>query len=155
MDSFFPSYFLFTFFFEGHYKWGNFYLFVQGILLSIPMKTFFSSGFLLIIPRGFFIILFHLTMALASRHKKVKKKGTVTELKLVETISRSGCDTWKLEEVNTPRGKTSLTNARVHSSSPSNRPKLDPFDSEYTAYDSNIGADAQEKCHTLVFNLIS
>jgi hypothetical protein len=94
-------------------------------------------------------------MALASRHKKVKKKGTVTELKLVETISRSGCDTWKLEEVKTLWGKTSSTNARLHSSSPSKRPKLDPFDSEQTGYDSDMGADAQEKRHTLVFNLIS
>jgi alpha-N-acetylglucosamine transferase len=92
-------------------------------------------------------------MALASRHKKVKKKGTVTELKLVETISRNGCDTWKLEVVKTPRGKASSTNARVQSSSPAKRPKLDDFDSEHIPYDSDFG-QREEKRQTLVFHLI-
>jgi hypothetical protein len=92
-------------------------------------------------------------MSLSSRPKKVKKKGTVSELKLVQYISRNGSDTLKAEEVIKPRGdseKTPSKNPRNPSSSPTKRPKLEDFDAEPVLF-YDEGPDASKKRKTLVF----
>ena len=104
------------------------------------------SGFLLKIefPKGKFIDVclfqsknFHSpfphTMSTSSRPKKVKKKGTITQLKIVETVSKHGYDTIKLEEVKTPWGRSQITTSahtRNKSSSPMKCQKMEGFDQE-------------------------
>jgi hypothetical protein len=89
----------------------------------------------------------------SSRPKKIKRKGAVRQLKFVETVSRSGLDTLKAEEVKTsqPRLDKSLTaNQPCASSSPSKHMKLDVFDQEQNAGDLE-GCDNLNKRKTLVF----
>jgi hypothetical protein len=72
-------------------------------------------------------------MAGSSKARKVKPKGTVRELKIVQSISRQGVDTFKTEEVGMPRRdiKNASSSRRSNqSSSPAKRPKQDGFDAE-------------------------
>jgi hypothetical protein len=72
------------------------------------------------------------TMSTSSRPKKLKAKPKFQELKLVQTVSRSGFDTIKTEEVQTPRrglkNGQSTSQPQQSSSSPTKRPKLGHFD---------------------------
>lgn len=91
-------------------------------------------------------------MSISSKPKKIKRKGTVQELKIVQTIGRRGNDTIKTEEVKTPQhGSRSQ-----HTSSPMKRPKMENFDSEPIPFDFG-GPDMSNKRHTLVciFPLLS
>lgn len=92
-------------------------------------------------------------MSVSSSQKKVKQKGVVRELKLVETISRNGKDTIQTEEVKT-RGRSlqnpSLKNLPSRSSSPIKRRKLEDFEEELAYYDLE-GLDISNKRKTLVF----
>ena len=89
-------------------------------------------------------------MSLSSKPKKLKPKGTVRELKLVQTINRRGTDTIKAEEVKTPSRKT-LSTQHNHSSSSIKRPKIGTFfDSEPIPCDLE-GPDLPKKHQTLVF----
>jgi CxC2 like cysteine cluster associated with KDZ transposases len=70
-------------------------------------------------------------MSFASKPKKVKRKGTARDLKLVHSINRRGAATITTEEVTTPRRdlqSTSSTSKQNHSSSTAKRHKLEPFD---------------------------
>jgi hypothetical protein len=72
-------------------------------------------------------------MSFSSKPKKVKPKGSVRELKLVQTVSRRGVAAIKTEEDKTPhRGpqKTEATTPRNHSSSPIKRLKFEPTDEQ-------------------------
>jgi hypothetical protein len=89
-------------------------------------------------------------MSLASRVTKVKRKGTVRELKVVDSVNRRGSDVFKLEEVKTPKKKTASTSQRRLSSSPIKRPKLEAFEAEPFASDLD-DAGASKKRQTLVF----
>jgi hypothetical protein len=93
-------------------------------------------------------------MSLSSKPKKIKPKGTFRELKIVQTVSRKGFDTIKTEEVKTPRRGTKNGPSTSHpnhpSSSPTKRPKLEPFDKEPIPW-SMEGPDASGKRQTLVF----
>jgi hypothetical protein len=72
-----------------------------------------------------------LTMSLSSKPKKIKRKGTVQELKLVQTIGRRGRDIIKTEEVKTPQhGSRNSPSKSQHTSSPTKRPKMETFDSD-------------------------
>jgi hypothetical protein len=66
-------------------------------------------------------------MSLSSKPKKLKPKGTVRELKLVQTISRHGADAVKAEEVKTPSRKALSTSQHNHSCSSIKRPKMGTF----------------------------
>jgi hypothetical protein len=71
-------------------------------------------------------------MSLA-KPRKVKKKGTVRELKIVHSVSRDGVDILKAEQIKTPRRepqKSSSTSRLNQSSSPKKRLKLDGFEAE-------------------------
>jgi hypothetical protein len=96
-------------------------------------------------------------MSLSSKPKKVKLKGTVRELKLVQTISRHGTDTIKAEEVKTPQhGSRKATSTSHHkdSSSPTKRLKMGTFfDSEPIPCNLE-GPDMSKKRQTLVFILL-
>lgn len=90
-------------------------------------------------------------MSLSSKPKKLKPKGTVKELKLVQTINRYGADIIKAEEVKTPSRKA-LSNQH-HSSSSIKRPKMGTFfDSEPIPCDLE-GPDMPKKRQTLVILL--
>ena len=92
-------------------------------------------------------------MSLSSKPQKIKRKGTVWELKLVQTISRHGIDTIKVEEVKTPKHgsqKASSTSQLSHSSSPTKRPKIETFDSGPILFNLE-GLDISKKRQTLVF----
>jgi hypothetical protein len=67
-------------------------------------------------------------MSFSSKPKKVKPKGRVTELKIVQSVSRSGADTLKSEEVKTPKKNQIPAGRQSQPSSPIKRTKL--FDSE-------------------------
>jgi|BogFormECP03_OM3_1039632.scaffolds.fasta_scaffold00095_7 hypothetical protein len=67
-------------------------------------------------------------MSLSSKAKKVKAKGSVRELKLVQSISRSGANIIKTEEVKTPHPAS--TSQRNNSSSPTKRRKIETFNGE-------------------------
>jgi hypothetical protein len=94
------------------------------------------------------------TMSLSSRPKKLKAKGKFQELKLVQTISRSGFDTIKTEEVQTPRRSLksgqSTSQTQQFSSSPTKRPKLGHFDEEPIPWNLEE-VEALGKRQTLVF----
>jgi hypothetical protein len=60
-------------------------------------------------------------MPSSSRHEKVKRKGVVREVKIVQTVNRYGRDTERAEVVKTPRRESknaSLANPLSSSSSP-------------------------------------
>jgi hypothetical protein len=69
-------------------------------------------------------------MSFSSKPRKIKAKGTVRELKVVQSVNRRGADVLITEEVKTPKKKATTTRQRNHSSSPIKRPKLDDFDGE-------------------------
>jgi len=88
----------------------------------------------------------------ASRVTKVKRKGTVRELKVVDSVNRRGSDVFKLEEVKTPRknsASTSQHNLNL-SSSPIKRPKLEAFEAEPFVSDLD-DTGTSKKRQTLVF----
>jgi hypothetical protein len=92
-------------------------------------------------------------MSLSSRPKKVKPKGTVRELKLVQSVSRYGCNALIPEEVKTPGlppQKASSTDPGQGSSSPAKRRKLENFDIEPVPFDLE-GPEFSKKRQTLVF----
>jgi hypothetical protein len=94
-------------------------------------------------------------MVFASKHTKVKPKGLIRELKIVQTVSRCGLDTIKAEEVKTPRrksGKASSSSQLNPLSSPTKRPKLDAYDTKPIPFDLR-GAEDDKKRQTLVFHL--
>lgn len=91
-------------------------------------------------------------MSGSSRHKKIKPKGTVRELKLVHSVTRGGVDTLKLEEVKTPRSrapKASSSTLQTHSSSPTKRAKLDDYGGDPIPFDLE-DPDVSQKRKTLV-----
>ena len=72
-------------------------------------------------------------MSGSSRHKKIKPKGTVRDLKLVHSVTRGGIDMLKLEEVKMLQSgapKASLSTPWTHSSSPTKRAKLGDYDGD-------------------------
>ena len=96
-------------------------------------------------------------MSVSSRPKKIKPKGTVRELKLIQSISRFGSDTIKTKEDKTPRhgsGKSTSTSQHNHSSSPTKRLKMEIFDSEPIPCNLE-GPDVSKKRQTLVFLFLS
>jgi hypothetical protein len=95
-------------------------------------------------------------MSLSSKPKKIKPKGTVQELKLVQSINRHGVDTIKAEVVKTPQGSQKMpsTSQRSCSSSPMKRPRMEIFDSEPIPCHLEE-PDAQKKCQTMVFLFLS
>ena len=91
-------------------------------------------------------------MSFSSKPKKIKPKGRVQELKLVQTISRHGADTIEMEVVKTPKKKKATSSNR--SLSPVKRRKLEEdFDSEPILFGLD-GLDTSEKRQTLVCFLL-
>jgi hypothetical protein len=91
-------------------------------------------------------------MSFASKSRKVKAKGTVRELKIVQSVSRRGADTLKTEEVKTPRRESqrASSSSRLNqTSSPTKRPKLEAFDNEPIPFDLE-GPEVTKKRQTLV-----
>ena len=85
--------------------------------------------------------------------KKVIPKGTLHELKLVQTINCRGSDTLKTEEVKTLRHgqqTTPSTSKQDHSSSPFKHPKLQDFNVDPITFNME-GIDVSKKKQTLVF----
>ena len=66
-------------------------------------------------------------MSTSSRTKKIHLKGTICQLKVVNTISRSGADILKLEEVKMPRKKATSNSQHNMSSFPIKHPNLEGF----------------------------
>jgi hypothetical protein len=96
-------------------------------------------------------------MSLSSKPKKLKPKGTVRELKLVQTINRHGADTIKAEVVKPPQQgspQMSSTSQRNHSSSPIKRPRMEIFDSEPIPCNLE-DPDMRKKRQTMVFLFLS
>jgi hypothetical protein len=92
-------------------------------------------------------------MSVSSRPKKVKPKGVIQELKLVQTISRNGKDTVQTEAIKTPsrpQQKAAFSNTPSQSCSPTKRRKLEDFEEELTAYDMG-DSHMSAKRKTLVF----
>ena len=92
-------------------------------------------------------------MSLSSRVKKVKPKTGFRELKVVETVSRKGFDTLKLEEDKTPRRqlkKGGPSTTRRRSSSPVKRAKVEGFDNGQPSF--HLDGAMYEKRKTLVNN---
>ena len=92
-------------------------------------------------------------MSFSSRPKKIKPKGTVQELRLVQSINRRGVNTIKAEHVKTPQqGSTKMPSAsqRNCSSSPIKHPRIEMFDSEPIPCDLEAPA-VQKKCQTMAF----
>ena len=91
-------------------------------------------------------------MSFASKPKKVKPKGTVRELKLVNTFNRRGLNTLQTEEVKTPKNGQKSTSSPSHrnpSSSPVKRQKLDNFDVDPISFNLE-DPDVSKKRQTLV-----
>jgi hypothetical protein len=88
-------------------------------------------------------------MSLSSKPRKVKAKGTVRELKLVQSISRRGADLLKAEEVQTPKKKAQSINQFPCSSASIKRPRLESFAMEPIPFDVE-GHDVSKKRQTLV-----
>ena len=86
-------------------------------------------------------------MALSSKPKKFIPKGEVRELKLVHSISRTGADTIKTEEVKTPKKKK--VTSKNQSSSPVKHRRLDSFVNEPIKLDFH-NPDLSRKRQTLV-----
>jgi hypothetical protein len=92
-------------------------------------------------------------MSLSSKPKKIVPKGSVRELKLVQTVTRRGTDSLKTEEVKTPRhGSQNAPSSQVKqaSSSPSKRAKMEVVDGEPIPWDLG-DSDMSRKRQTLVF----
>jgi hypothetical protein len=90
-------------------------------------------------------------MSISSKPRKIQRKGTVQELKLVQTIGRRGADTIKTEEVKTPQHVSRKASSNsLHTSSPIKRRKMEAFDSEPIPCDLG-GLDKFTKRQTLVF----
>jgi hypothetical protein len=96
-------------------------------------------------------------MSVASKPKKVQRKGVLRELKIVQSVSRRGADVVAAEEVKTPRRVTAPTASSTtrpnQSSSPTKRRKLDGWDDEPIPCHLEGGEDHQER-QTLVFLLL-
>jgi hypothetical protein len=96
-------------------------------------------------------------MSLASKPKKVKRKGALRELKIVQSVSRRGADIVATEEVQTPRRvnapKASSSTQRNQSSSPTKRRKLDGWDDKPIPCHLEGSGDYQER-QTLVCLLL-
>ena len=90
------------------------------------------------------------TMSLASRLKKVRLKGAVRELKIVDTVNHRGSDVLTLEEVKTPKKRAASTSQRNLSSSPIKHPKLEAFEAESFPSDLDDGSTSKKR-QTLVF----
>jgi hypothetical protein len=101
----------------------------------------------------------HVTMSsksksFSSRPEKVKPKGSVRELKLVQTVSRKGKNIIKTEEVKTSKHQLGTpSKSQQISSSPFKRQKTSDFDEEPIPFDLDVGdsQDSQKKRQTLVF----
>lgn len=92
-------------------------------------------------------------MSIASKPTKFKAKGTVRELKVVQTVSRRGRDVIKTEEVKTPRHcsqKGSTSQLGGPSSSPTKRTKVEGFDEEPIPWHLD-DSDISKKRQTMVF----
>jgi hypothetical protein len=92
-------------------------------------------------------------MSLASKPKKVKQKGALRELKIVQSVSRRGADIVATEEVKTPRRVASpkaSSTQRNQSSSPAKRRKLDGWDEQPIPCHLEGHEEHQER-QTLVF----
>jgi KDZ transposase family protein len=70
-------------------------------------------------------------MSLSSKSTKVKRKGTVREHKLVQSINHNGSDTIEVEELKTPKHMSQklMPSNQQNQTSPTKRPKMDPFNS--------------------------
>src|SRR5271156_4424646 len=91
-------------------------------------------------------------MSFVSRARKVKKKGTVQQLKLVQTVSRRGLDTLTTEAVETPRRRTEKASSSSQSLSPRKRQKLNGFAAESLPSNSEGPVEFEEReRETLVF----
>jgi hypothetical protein len=93
-------------------------------------------------------------MPLSSKPKKVKQKGTVRELKLVQSINRYGSDTYKAEEVkkqpnDSQKPPLPLMNDGTPSSSSMKRSKFEPVDQEGIEWSLEM-PDFSKKRQTLV-----
>jgi hypothetical protein len=86
-------------------------------------------------------------MSFSSKAKKVKPKGTVRELKLVNSINRRGSHIITTEEVKTPKQNSKRHN---QSSSPTKRSKLDVSDMEAIPFHLE-GLENDKKRSTMVF----
>ena len=89
-------------------------------------------------------------MSFSSKPRKLKPKGTVWELKLVQIINRHGADNIKAEEVQTPSRKAPSTSQPNYSSSIKHQKLGTFFDSEPIPCDLE-GPDMPKKHQTLVF----
>jgi hypothetical protein len=92
-------------------------------------------------------------MSLCSRPKKLKPKGIVQELKIVQTVNRNGKDTIQTEEVKRPGRslqKATSLNSTSRSSSPIKRRRLEDFDDEPVIYNLE-GPNVFQRRQTLVF----
>lgn len=93
-------------------------------------------------------------MPLSSKPKKVKQKGAVHELKLVQSINRYGSDTYKAEEVkkqanDSQKPALPLVNDSTPSSSSMKRSKFEPVDQEGIEWNLEM-PDFSKKRQTLV-----
>ena len=123
------------------------------ILISILSGFFFSYGDWSIPRFPGAVKLFLLPKCHSLPNQKVIPKGTLHELKLVQTINHCGSDTLKTEEVKTPRcgqQTTMLTSKQDHSSSPFKHPKLQDFNVDPITFNME-GIDVSKKRQTLVF----
>ena len=121
-----------------------------------PIRIFFKGlpiwrliGLLMPVPKR---SLPFSTMPIAFKPKKVKPKGTVHELKLVNMVNRHGLDTLQTEEVKTPKNgqqSTSSPNHRNPSSSPVKHQKLDNFNIDPISFNLD-DPDIPKKRQTLV-----
>ena len=96
-------------------------------------------------------------MSLSSKPKKIKPKGAVQELRLVQSINRHGANTIKTEQVKTPRqgsARMPSTSQRSRSSSPIKRPRMETFDLEPIPCNLE-GLGVHKKRQTMVFLLLS
>ena len=124
------------------------------ILISILSGFFFPYGDWSIpwFP-GAVKLFFLAKMSFSSKPKKVIPKGTLCELKLVQTINCHGSDILKTEEVKTSRcgqQTTPSTSKQDHSSSPFKHPKLQDFNVDPITFNME-GIDVSKKKQTLVF----
>lgn len=95
-------------------------------------------------------------MPLVSKLKKVKREGTVQELKIVHSVTQRGADTLRAEEIKTPRHESqrATSSSRLNqSSSPIKCLKLDGLDAEPIPFDLE-GPDDYGKRQTLVSLLL-
>src|SRR5271163_677253 len=91
-------------------------------------------------------------MSFVSRARKVKKKGTVQQLKLVQSVSRRGLDTLTTEAVETPQRQTEKASLSSQSLSPRKRQKLNDLAAEPLPSNSEGPIEFEEReRETLVF----